>query len=216
MSRTTREFTHTCYRHPKGALQNTIAYEKAKEEGVHVRNREVPDAWDDMGGRNESHVIYKALRKMMDEDWSEQDIVHHLVRKWNLKFPETIDLVKKEFKWREECPTRNRTQMTRMEKKRQEQLGFVADEIIGDIVKVGIKQLHQVAFRWTKRYNSMNEYDRNTLTYVMKRKLKDIGADYSDKNLLFVTVKNPTIYYSTSFFNKKNNRFVAVNAGGSA
>jgi hypothetical protein len=78
----------------------------------------------------------------------------------------------------------------------------LADQIIGNILEVGLKQLHQVANRWTKLSKDLKDQEFNYLENLMEKKLKEIGVEYLKNYDQFDIVKTPTICRAVSYNTK--------------
>jgi len=210
MSRTYRKiisgFKHY-HRHPHGHIQNLVALERAREEGVHVKIHAVPSDWDDLKLVNESDVTYKCMRKLLDAGWSKDDVIYHLVRKWKLHFSQATLMVNRDIEHRDWIkmhisPSYTPIERARKNKEMKTKMSSLADQIIGNILEVGLKQLHQVANRWTKLSKDLKDQEFNYLENLMEKKLKEIGVEYLKNHEPYDIVKTSTIIRTVSYNTK--------------
>ena len=100
MSRTFRkQLIRRCYRHPKGSKQFMQELLRAKEDGVKLRFRLVPQAWDDIQPSSECFKYYDILDDLRDVGVSWDQIFNLLHKKWRLTSAEAnIVLSKRDFR----------------------------------------------------------------------------------------------------------------------
>lgn len=197
MSRSVKRTCHGYYRRPCGKPQDVRSCDSAMDQGVNIKKGDIPDAWDDIQHDRSLNVVYRVAERMARKNEKLEDIVKAIQRHCkDMPYKEAADIAKCQIDWQEsriQNIERNRKLKEQRAKRRE-----IADEIIGDILKQGINQIHQLAARWR---------EANVDDIVIRRKidpvLEKLGVEYIGRGSINTSNK-PKLFIERNYNYKIN------------